>query len=486
MKTIYFTLTFMFYSFLSLAQPSVEWEPEITVSNGTIYGNMRPRMTIVNGDTPVILSGRGGTGNVNVSRWNGSSFDTPVTVIPTGLAAYVTGWTGPDIASKGDTVIAVYKITPLETGNVYAVRSTDGGVTFSDTIRVDNHDQGVAWMPSMDIDNDGNPVVTYMAHTPLWDNPEYVVVHSDDAGLTYNPEVNVVSSTPGEACDCCPAEMVIKDQTQVLLYRNNDANIRDIHAVTSLDGGATFPYEANVDSLNWFITSCPSTGPDGVIMGTKLITASASRASGDYRIYVTSSSIDGTLEFETRMMVSEPSPTTSMQNYPRISGENDTIVMAWQENVGNDPEIYYSVSLPGADHLTNLTTLKFVGNESSNGSQVNPDIVYKNGFVHLAYQDVLSGDLKYRRGTIQMNVGIEELEKSITVYPNPSNKAVFNLSNLREVNSIVNTLGQNIDFTQVETTDGTRIKLKSNAKGIYFLSYQTESNQQRVQKIIVN
>ena len=201
MTKIYTTASFILLSFINFAQHSIAWEPEISVSDGSLYGNIRPRMTILENGNPVILYGNSGDENLHISTWNGTSFNTPTQIVPAGMSAYVAHWTGPDIASKGDTIIAVFKLNPAETGNVYSVRSTDGGVTFSDTIRVDNHDDGVAWMPSMDIDDNGNPVITYMAHGPSWINPEYVLVNSDDAGLTYNPEFSV-STVIGEACDC--------------------------------------------------------------------------------------------------------------------------------------------------------------------------------------------------------------------------------------------------------------------------------------------
>ena len=324
-----------------------------------------------------------------------------------------------------------------------------------------------------------------MAHGASWSNPEYVLVNSDDAGLTYNPEFSV-SNVAGEACDCCPAEVVVEGQRQALLFRNNDANIRDIHAVLSNDGGVSFPYAQNVDSLDWFITSCPSTGPDGLFMNDNFFTVSSSKGGVGYsRIYVASSDVIDSLKFETKMVVSDPDPVYAIQNFPRISGENDTIVMTWQENVGNNTEIFYSVSANGGDHLTNLTTYKYIANDSTNGTQAVPDIRYKNGFVHLTFQDATTGNTIYKRGQVQSNLGLSEELEMIEFGPNPSPTGLFSFSKVLEIQSLVNELGQSVPFTQNKMGTTTQVQINGNLTGNYFLTYRANQNELNTIKLVV-
>ncbi|MDX2362427.1 MAG: T9SS type A sorting domain-containing protein [Crocinitomicaceae bacterium] len=486
-----FTLTIIavLLTACTFSQSGIVWGPEISVSDGTTYGNLRPRATIIGNDTPVVIYGRAGDGNLYTSRWNGSSFDTPVTLLPLSLSAYIANWTGPDIASQGDTIVAVFKLNPLETGNVYSVRSVDGGLTFTDTIRVDNHDTGVAWMPSMDMDANGDPVVTYMAHDASWSNPRYVIANSSDAGVTYNPETEVTSAITGEACDCCPAEMVIEGQKQVMLFRNNDMNTRDIFGVLSTDGGATYPSTDNIDNLSWNVNSCPATGPHGIFNSDNLLMAYASAASGKYRVYVSSSTTVGALTFDNRVMMVEPDPANGTQNYPRISGIGDTVVMAWSETTSGNQNIYtsLSLSLTGADHLTNLSSSKIMANTSTIGAQTVPEIIYKNGFVHLFYQDNESGDLIYRRGTIEDVTGIESIpNEDFSVYPNPSLNGVFNLPPSTEVIGVTDALGNHVSF-EIQTIDGAlEIKINHSSKGMYFLSYLYGDAVQKVATLLVD
>lgn len=485
---VFVLLLLLFMAVESFAQQGINWGPEITVSDGSIYGNYRPRATIVDGDVPVVVYGRAGVENLFISRWNGTSFDAPIGIVPTGHSSYIPGWTGPDISSKGDTVIAVFKLEPLETGNVYSVRSVDGGLTFSDTIRVDSHETGVAWMPSMEMDENGNPTVACMIHDASWSNPRYAVIQSSDGGLTYNGENEIANAVPGEACDCCPAEVVIKDQRQLLLFRNNESNTRDIFGVLSTDGGVTFPTHANVDNTGWIIAGCPSTGSDAIFMGDKLISTFASAASGIYRVYVSSSSTTSGLVYETREVLTDPIPAQGTQNYPTISGENDTIVMAWMEMDNLNPDIFYSVSVPGANHLDALTDFKYKGNLTTSGNQTNPEIIYKNGLVHLFYQDNSTGDLIYRRGTIDVDLGLNETDLKMQVYPNPSATGTFVLqyeSSGAEI-KITNSIGQKVDYSLGFKDGITILNLQKAPKGIYFLSYYTISGSRITKSLIIN
>ena len=461
------------FSLTGMSQTVIQWEPEIFVTDGTTFGNTRPRITLAANDVPVVIFGKTSTGLLYTARLNGSSFDTPVTLLPGTVSSYLTTWTGPDIASKGDTVIAVFKAMSMDLGKVYAVRSIDGGITFSDTIRVDNHDSGHAWMPSIDMDENGNPSVVYMAHDASMTNPRYNVVHSIDQGITYQPEMEIALSIPEEACDCCPAEYVINGAQHALLYRNNDVNIRDIYAVYSNDDGMTFPEYLNVSELDWFINSCPSTGPHGMFNNGKLITVSASRASGAYRTYISETSTSPSLSFQSTTMMTPPVNVNGSQNYPRISGANDTIVLVWQEAETSNTEIYSAIITTGT--ISEILNSKALVNDSVQGAQTNPDIIYANGKVHCVYQDGYSGKVIYKRGIIGTLSAITLNSNPISIYPNPSKTGVFYINSSIEVlnnTSVTNAIGQKCAFKIVK--DGTQsiLILDKATKGEYFLSFE--------------
>ena len=101
-------------------------------------------------------------------------------------------------------------------------------------------------------------ITLYAFSTENWNRPKMEVdalmsllVHSLNKGLSFENEMEITLNIPQEACDCCPAEYVISGNQHALLYRNNDANIRDIYAVYSDDDGANYSSYVNVNDLNW-------------------------------------------------------------------------------------------------------------------------------------------------------------------------------------------------------------------------------------------
>ncbi len=467
------------------AQSVIFWEPEIAVSDGFTYGNFRPRATVVDGDVPVVIYGKSGSDNLFISRWNGSGFDAPVAILPNGTSAYLADWTGPDIASKGDTVIAVFKLNPMESGNIYSVRSVDGGVTFSDTIRVNSDETGNPWLPSMSIDQDGNPVVAHMTHDGAWTDPRYVIVNSVDAGVTYTNQMEIINVS-GEACDCCPAEMIVDNQRHLLLFRNNDGNIRDIHGVLSLDGGSTYPFQENLDQLNWSIAGCPATGPHGVFIGDELITAYTSGAEGAFKVYLSSSNVSSALTYNSRTPMAPAQLASDTQNYPRISTSNDTTVMVWAERETGNTEIFYSLALTAANAVDSLTGNKWKANITTTGVQTTPEIIYKNGFVHLFYSDKFSGDVIYRRGVINSLLSVSELTKEDAIFPNPSSDGFVRLNQVGSVVSVTNTLGGNVEFSTSSDNTGLELQIVRPVKGIYFVSYIHSNGQQYTEKLLMH
>lgn len=408
-------------SFTLLAQQGIIWEPAIVVANGDTFGNVRPRLSVVD-DLPVVMLGKGGDGEIFVAKGNGAGFNTPVGVVPNGMQTYMANWTGPDIASKGNNVVVVFKAQPMDIGNIYTVRSTDGGVTFGDTVRVDNYDQGETWMPALDMDESGNPHVTYMIFDPMGGNERIVIASSTNGGNSYLPQQVVTANTPGVACDCCPPELLVKGQYQLSLFRNNETNVRDTWGSLSTDGGVSFNSTENLDNLNWVINSCPSTGPHGVIIGDSAYVVGTSRAEGKYRVYLSSIGLNGGLNLEHVQIMNEPTSTVGdTQNFPRISGSGDTLVVVWEEKESGNSDILYSVTTDG--NAQTLATYKAKVNSDQDGFQGKPDVIYENGFVHVIYQDLAAGDVIYRRGVIADVTGIAELNGAIVeIYPNPTSR----------------------------------------------------------------
>lgn len=472
------------------AQQSIIWESEITVADGSTYGNIRPRLSLADNDLPLVLVGKSGNGELYVVKGNGTSFDMPVEVTPPGLQTYLANWTGPDIASNGNNVVVVFKAQPLLSGNIYAVRSTDGGVTFGDTIRVDNHDIGQTWMPALDMDENGNPHVTYMIFNASGADERIAIASSTDGGASYLPQQVVTNTTPGVACDCCPPEVLIKGQYQLALLRNNQNNVRDAWGSLSTDGGATFNSTENMDNLGWVITSCPSTGPHGVILGDSAYVVSASKANGTYRVYASSMGLIGGLDVTNVEIMSEP--TTSVgdsQNFPRISGSGDTLVLVWEEKEAGNTDIMCAVATDGLTQT--LGSFKSRVNETTVGVQSKPDVILKNGVVHVIYQDLSTGNVIYRKGSVSnvTSVSAQSLEK-MEIFPNPATSSVA-ISNIdpATITSVhmMDGIGREVPLKMITQNDVVSLSWSEEiANGNYVISVEFENGLSLSEQIVVN
>ena len=426
-KLCYCIPLFIAFNGHSQNQSTIVWEDTISVAQGNLYGNTRPRITLNSQDEPVVVFGRNIDGTIHTARFNGNNFDTPIQITPNDFQCYLANWTGPEIDASGDTIMIVFKESPLQEGHVFSVRSTNGGLDFTDPVRTDSHPVGVAWLPNIAFDDNGNPSVIYMAHDQIWMNPRYVVSHSDDGGVTFNPEQEVTSAVPDEACDCCPATIAKKDNLQALIFRNNEGSIRDMFAVKSQDGGQSFPEYENIDHLNWMINQCPSTGPDAFIDQGNLFTVSGSQASGRYRCYISKTDMVNTQTPVGGFMLPAPQSSVGNANYPRIHGNYDSLFVVWQAAETSNYEVYCAYA--SGDDFSTFEQTKSQINLVNSGTQSNPDIYYRNGYVHVVFQDGISGNVLYRRGRLSTANLNETHPLDLLIYPNPATN-IINITGL--------------------------------------------------------
>ena len=90
MKTIFLSLIVLT---CSTARAQINWESPIDVSDMT-YGNRNPKIVLDNSGDPIVSWGNS-SGDVYVSSWSGSNFNTPV-IANSGYNAYIANNLGPE------------------------------------------------------------------------------------------------------------------------------------------------------------------------------------------------------------------------------------------------------------------------------------------------------------------------------------------------------------------------------------------------------
>lgn len=417
MKKHLLLLTVSIWSFTSFAQ-TLNWSAEVTVANGSTYGSTRPRVTATANNVPLVVWGSSSSDRLNYARGNGAGFGMAMALTPVNVDPAVMSWQGHDIGSNGNTVYVVFKSEPEMMGNIYIKKSIDGGVTWTDTIRV-NMMGPYCRFPSIAVTDAGNPAVMFMTFDTTWMSATYVVSNSTDGGQTFPMSpANASGVGSSDVCDCCPGYLTTDGNNQVATWRRNNNNRRDMWAAVSSNAGSTFPTGIDVDSTDWMLSSCPSSGPDPHLSGDTLTTVFMSGAFGNNRLYITTfNTLTGMEGFDAELATNISS--TADQNYPFIAGNGDTMMVVWQQTDNGNVNTYYSWSTTGAAGLVNNSVML---NSSAAGMQTSPHVAYSDGMFHVVFTDMASGNVIYKSATIVPN-GIDESSSSnlLNAYPNPSN-----------------------------------------------------------------
>lgn len=408
-------LSGLLFSLCTQVQSQITWTAPIQVMSTNTFGNERPRIVLDRSGDPVVVWGKAGSNLVYLARWNGSGFDAPL-LINTGFQVFASWWAGPDVAAFGDTLYVVGKEIPEDTKPVRLFRSTNGGMSFDTPVDVDAFiNDSISRFPAVTVTDAGQPLVAFMKFDPDFSNPRWVLAASSDGGTTFAPDVPANGGSGGEACDCCPGGLTASGNHVALLYRDNNANMRDIWAGISADGGGSFTSALPMDTTDWMVMACPSSGPDAVIIGDDLHAVYMTGFSGSNRVYYSKSSLN-TLVNDTVFPLSGPVAGLTGQNYPRIATDGSAMGIVWVHTIGSQsqlPLLFTNDLSTGVPAQTDTVNMSYTAN---------PDIALRNGIVHIVWQDDNAGVVKYRRGTYTSVLGTNNVispQSRVAVYPNP-------------------------------------------------------------------
>lgn len=461
--------TFMlFLSLQSFSQSGIVWMPAMDIAPNS-FDNNHPRITLDANEDPLVIWGDL-PDIARFSRWTGSSFSTPVALNPASLPVFVYNWAGPDIASRGDTVYTVFKHDDVDSNYVYVMSSFDGGSSFGVPHRVDFYADSLSDFPTIAIDQFGQPLVAYMRMDSGYVNIRWVVSRSTDYGVTFLPDVVASGASGTEICDCCPASLVISGSDVALLYRPNISNIRDNWVSFSNDDGSSFPNGMNIDQHNWILMSCPSSGPDGVIVDDTLYSIFMNGSTGSNRLYTNKNHI-GTFTSSPAVPLTGTIAGLSQQNYGRIANYGTAVAQVWKQVISGSAHL----SLLFTENIHSGFPAAFDTVASGGGSTAtNGDVAVSSDAVHVVWQNDATGTIKYRKGFFGP-AGIQNLSVSknhLFIYPNPVSDRFFVEHSLTKKAELViygiagNVLSRKTVFPQ----DKISIDTETFDNGSYYLS----------------
>ncbi|MEO6038865.1 MAG: T9SS type A sorting domain-containing protein [Saprospiraceae bacterium] len=470
-----FTLLFLLFQQLAFAQGGLTWSAPIDIASAD-YGNLHPRLSVDGAGNPLVIWGNNSNNKVYFSRWENGGFTLPVALNPATIPVFTASWASPDLAASGDTVYVVYKHTPEDINHIYLVHSYDGGVNFSLPLRVDYTADSVSRFPAVGTDAAGNPLVAFMKFDPGFENARYVVARSTDLGNSFLPDVPASGFSGGKVCDCCPATLTTSGQQVALLYRDNLNNLRNNWAGISQDGGKTFPTGIQVDKTNWIINACPSSGPDGVLVGDSLYAVYMSAASGKTLCYFSKSAVSNQ-QAAVSLPLTGNFPGLALQNFPRIASSDHAVAGAWKQVVNGSGQValFFTKSI-SAGLPSNYEI-------AASGDIENVDLALHQGALYLVWENSQTGTVQFRKGTYPTSSLADPQPKysPLTLYPNPLADGPLKIQAAGGINSAVlctikNSLGETVlQKTNRFEAGGLQIEAVSKlASGLYFLQIQSE------------
>ena len=470
MKYLYTLIAIVFYM---SANAQIAWTSGINISTNT-FSNERPQIALDRAGNPMVIWGRMSDESVFFSKWNGTLFSPPIKLNPSWLTVATADWMGPAIAAHGDTVYVVVKRTPetSDTNRLFVISSFNGGNSFNAPVELAFIGDSISRLPTITTDDMGNPIVAYMKFNASSLDSRWVVTRSNDYGLTFTSDVKVSGwGNSTEVCDCCPGSVASSGNEAIMMYRDNNLNTRDIWASHSSDNANTFPIGFSVDINGWFVVSCPSSGPDGEIIGDTLYTTFMSRGSGSFRAYINKSSISsGSLS--TVSTLTGPITGLTLQNFPKMAKDGNAMAIVWRQVASGQA----SLPLLYTNDVSNGFPVAYDTVDIDNIT--NTDVAIKNGNIYVVWQDDNSGTVKFRSGNYTPGTtGIEEPSSAnFSIYPNPSEEFItINSKNNHpfQVN-IFNSLGEKVYSSNQEQK--LRLPIETWTNGLYLIQINTGNN----------
>lgn len=442
------------------------WSDAISAFDGTEYGKLRPRIEY-GSCGPVVLTMKN-SGEFFVTTWQDDAFGTPEALHPTAAETFVSTYGGVDMAVSGDMIYVVYMTKPFQSAQLYLRKSEDCGETWTDAVHIPLPDSVIPFLPTVAITDDLNPVVLFMAYDENYADPQYALVKSSNGGTSFGDLVHVSELAPHEVCDCCPAHLSIDGAYYVALFRNNDQNIRDMWISVSENNGASFTTSSDIDPEDWFVNTCPTSGPDAYMDDNAVRAVWMSAGTGQSRVSF-SKYQRATQQFTTSQLYG----AGVQQTEPRLDGHGDTLGVVFQNSENSQNNVLLLYSTNGGETFSEPLDIA----DDSAGQQYVPDVVFHDGVFHFVYRDVFESHIQYRQASFDplLKAGAVK-ERALQVYPNPGEDiiTIAGTSSKTRVD-VLNASGQILSHFECGNRGACELAVDDLPYGLYMLRIEDQT-----------
>jgi len=293
----------------------------------------------------------------------------------------------PSIAAFGNIVYVVWTDSSPGNFDIFFIKSTDGGNTFSKPLNLSN-DPGVSYQPRIVTDGKNNVYVVWTDNSP--GNYNILFTRTLDGGASFDKPIILsnlkgVSNFPNIAASGNDTVYVVwshKNNTDFdPSNTENQTQTYDIFFTKSLDRGHTFSKPVN-------LSNDPSNSQSPAVavseMGTVYVVWN-DNSIGTYETFFTRSLDWG----HTFSKVSVISSNLARSISPSISTYGNNVYVVWSDNTFGNPEIFFTKSLDDGSTFNKPINI----NEDSGISGVSQiTIAPEVGNLYLIWQDNSAGN----------------------------------------------------------------------------------------------
>lgn len=278
------------------------------------------------------------------------------------------------VAGPGDDVYVLWQnrtdVEWLDFGasDVRFSRSTDGGLTWSPAITVNDNDADtparntfhdmtvaadgtilVSWIDARVRDGYRGEVYRATGTVPAVEEEpgtEIRVARSADGGVSFSPSIVLETNS----CPCCRTSIATgPDGAVYVSYRKvYGDNIRDIAVARSLDGGKTFEEPVRVHEDNWYIPGCPHAGASLAVDAAGRVHVAWFTGNPDNPGAFYAVSEDGARTFSAPTRLT-PAGAVATTQVAVAADESGTVWVAWEEPAGAQPRVALARVSEGGD-----------------------------------------------------------------------------------------------------------------------------------------
>lgn len=423
------------------------------VLNENLSGIKFPRIAINGNEEPIILYGKSGDLYITIKSSNG--FSEPINITENSPNSTNADSYGADIVTFNNHVYVSYQ----SASDIYLIHSQDNGSTWSEPIvPVEFPDHHVEFS-KIGVDGNGNPRIVSIMANLNWSDPRQIVIYTNDGNnysytVANNETVNIV-------CECCQGEFIATETEDIVLYRDNDNDIRDIELAISENNSASYNTHQMIDFSGWYFPSCPVTGPEAIVVNNNIQAVWMSKGSGSSRVIAGTFDL-GNLTAGENIRLDDNVGISVTQNYPQIAGNENFSAMLWQDNRYTFKNIFLSYS---TDELNTVSNSILISDTTINGNSTGQAITLdQNGLFHICY--VKSNNIVYHQLSLTTNVESNQEASFLNIIETSNN--VYSLDKAAKNIQVFDVNGK-----LVKSLDNSKIiNLEDVPKGNYIISIQ--------------